>query len=138
MIVRYMLDTNLCIQVIRRPQSATAERFKQHIGAMCVSTITLHELHHGSEKSARPAFQRQLTDQLVSGLEVLEFDGAAAEHSGEIHATLAKAGQIIGAYDMLIAGHARSRGLTVVTNNLREFLRVEGLRCEDWLTKEAP
>lgn len=132
--LRYMLDTNLCIHVMRKPQSATAERFKQHIGAMGLSTITLHELYHGAEKSARPAFQRQLTDQLVSGLEVLEFDAEAAEHSGEIHATLAKAGQIIGAYDMLIAGHARSRGLTIVTNNMREFSRVDGLRCEDWLS----
>ena len=70
---------------------------------------------------------------MASRLAVLDFDAEAASHSGSIHATLAKTGSLIGAYDMLIAGHARSLGLVIVTNNLREFSRVDGLRCEDWL-----
>jgi tRNA(fMet)-specific endonuclease VapC len=131
--LHYMLDSNLCIQVMRTPKSATAEKFKQHHGTMCISTITLHELMHGAERASRREHQRQLVDDLTAGVEILQFDETAAEHSGQIHATLGKSGQIIGAYDMLIAGHARSRDLTVVTNNLREFRRVEGLRCEDWL-----
>lgn len=131
--MRYMLDSNLCIHVMRKPASDTAAKFKEHHGLMCISTITLHELIHGAEKSSRTAFQQQLVDDLTAGLDILHFDAEAASHSGQIHANLAKSGQIIGAYDMLIAGHARSRNLTLVTNNLREFSRVDGLRCEDWL-----
>ncbi len=131
--LRFMLDTNLCIHVMRHPGSPAGDRFKANSGTLCFSTITLHELLHGAERSSRPEYQRDLTMSLVSRLDVLDFDDAAAHHSGEIHARLAKAGRIIGAYDMLIAGHARSRGLSIVTNNLGEFTRVEGLRCEDWL-----
>ena len=135
--LRYMLDTNLCIHVMRNPDSPVRDRFKAHTGELCISMITLHELIHGADKSQRPEFQRELTMDLVSRLEVLNFDAEAANHSGNIHATLAKAGAIIGAYDMLIAGHARSLGLTIVTNNSREFSRVDGLRCEDWLAPSA-
>ena len=132
--MRYMLDSNVCIGLMRHPEGRLSAKFKAHSGELCVSTITVHELIHGAEKSRRPAYQRGVVQNFLSKLEVLEFDSLAADHSGNIHATLAKAGQIIGAFDMLIAGHARSLGLTVVTNNLREFTRVEGLRCEDWLS----
>ena len=130
--LRYMLDSNVCIHAMRNPDTRLKDRLKQHDGKLCISTITLHELIHGAERSRRPEYQRELTDDLVSLLEVRTFDSAAADHSGNIHATLAKAGQVIGAYDMLIAGHARSLGLKLITGNLREFNRVEGLRCEDW------
>ena len=132
MTLRFMLDTNVCINVLRRPSSEYRDKFNATRAELCVSTITLHELHHGAERSARPEYQRELIAELTSRLETLAFDGMAAEHSGNIHATLAKTGQVIGAYDMLIAGHARSLGLTIVTNNLREFDPVEGLRCEAW------
>jgi tRNA(fMet)-specific endonuclease VapC len=135
--LRYMLDTNVCIHVMRHPDSPIAPRFKAHAGELCISTITLHELFHGVERSSRPDFQRELTMDLVSRLDVLDFDDAAATQSGNIHATLARSGQLIGSYDMLIAGHARSLGFIIVTGNLREFSRVEGLRCEDWLALEA-
>lgn len=131
--LRFLLDTNLCIEVLRNPESPAAERFKANEVSLAISTITLHELHRGADKSRRPAFQRELTEKLIARLAVLEFDAEAASHSGNIHAVLGQSGQIIGAYDMLIAGHARSRGLIMVTNNLREFQRVDGLRCEDWL-----
>jgi tRNA(fMet)-specific endonuclease VapC len=133
--LRYMLDTNVCIHVMRNPDSSIAAQFKASGGSLCISTVTLHELLHGAERSRRPEYQRALTEDLASRLAVLNFDDLAANHSGNIHATLANAGQIIGAYDMLIAGHARSLGLIIVTNNLREFSRVDGLRCEDWLTE---
>ena len=135
--LRYMLDTNVCIHVMRHPDTPIAPRFKENEGGLCISTVTLHELQHGVEKSQRPKFQRALTLELTSRLAVLDFDANAASHSGSIHATLAKAGQLIGAYDMLIAGHARSLGLIVVTNNSKEFTRVDGLRCEDWLSGGA-
>lgn len=134
--LRFLLDTNICIHVLRHPDSGIADRFKTHGDALCISTVTLHELLHGAERSRRPDYHRELTEDLASRLTVLDFDAAAARHSGNIHATLAKSGQIIGAYDMLIAGHARSQGLTVVTGNLREFQRVEGLLCENWLASE--
>jgi tRNA(fMet)-specific endonuclease VapC len=117
---------------MRDPDGKVAAKFKAHAPDLSVSTITLHELIHGADKSRRPAHQRDLVMDLISKLNVIEFDDAAADHSGNIHATLAKAGNIIGAYDMLIAGHARSLGMTVVTTDLEDFVRVEGLRCEDW------
>lgn len=131
--LRYMLDSNICIHVMRHPESPVRLRLNAHAGELCVSTITMHELIHGAERSQRPSYQRELTMDFASHVKVLDFDAEAASHSGQIHASLAKSGQVIGAYDMLIAGHARSLGLTVVTNNLKEFSRVDGLRCEDWL-----
>ena len=128
-----MLDTNLCIRVLRdRPQSIRA-RFNAEADALCTSTIVLFELLYGVEKSARPAENRREVDRFAARLQVLPFDAEAAAHAGEIRATLERQGQPIGAYDVLVAGHARSRGLVVVTGNLGEFNRVAGLRSEDWL-----
>ena len=131
--LRYMLDTNICVAVTRNPEHPTLQRLDRHEGEICISTVTLHELFHGAERSQRPEYQRGEVRKFAAGLAVLDFDTKASEHSGHVHSALAKVGQIIGAYDMLIAGHARSLGLIVVTNNLKEFTRVEGLRCEDWL-----
>lgn len=131
--LRYMLDTNVCIEVLRKPLSPLLRRLDEQEREICVSTVTVHELLYGADKSQRPERQRDKVGRLLSGLAVLPFDESAADHSGNIHATLARAGSVIGSYDMLIAGHARSLGLIVVTNNLREFKRVDGLRCEDWL-----
>ena len=131
--VRYMLDTNVCIHVLRQPDSLIADRFKENEASLSISAITLHELHFGADRSQRPAYQRALTDKLAARLTVFEFGSDAASHSGNIHAALAKSGQLIGAYDMLIAGHARSLGLTVVTSDVNDFKRVDGLLYEDWL-----
>jgi tRNA(fMet)-specific endonuclease VapC len=131
--LRYMLDTNLCIRVLRdRPQSIRA-RFNAEADGLGISTIVLTELLHGAAKSARPIENRNEVERFASRLEVLSFDADAAAHAGEIRAALERDGRQIGSYDVLIAGHARSRGLVVVTGNLGEFNRVEGLRCEDWL-----
>ncbi|MDB5446664.1 MAG: plasmid maintenance protein [Phenylobacterium sp.] len=131
--LRYMLDTNLCVRVLRdRPQAARV-RFNLEAESLCISTIVLTELLHGAAKSARPEHNRQEVERFAARLEVLPFDAAAADHAAEIRAALERRGQVIGGYDLLIAGHARSRGLVVVTGNLVEFGRVEGLRCEDWL-----
>ena len=93
----------------------------------------LTELLHGAAKSARPIENRTEVERFANRLEVLPFDADAAAHAGDIRATLEREGRQIGGYDVLIAGHARSRGLIVVTGNLGEFDRVDGLRCEDWL-----
>ncbi|MBI0474041.1 tRNA(fMet)-specific endonuclease VapC [Sphingomonas sp. MA1305] len=131
--LRYLLDTNLCIRVLRdRPQSIR-ERFNAEADGLCISTVVLTELYHGAAKSARPVENRAEVERFANRLAVLPFDEAAAAHAGDIRAALEAEGRPIGGYDVLIAGHARSRGLIVVTGNLREFTRVDGLRCEDWL-----
>jgi tRNA(fMet)-specific endonuclease VapC len=96
----------------------------------------LTELLHGAEKSQRPADNRREVDRFAARLEVLPFDEGAAAHAGEIRAALERRGTSIEGYDVLIAGHARSRGLVLVTGNLGEFSRVDGLRSEDWLAGE--
>lgn len=132
--LRYMLDTNICIRVLRdRPQHMRA-RFNAEADGLCVSTVVLMELLHGAAKSARPVENRREVERFAARLDVLPFDAQAAAHAADIRASLEKRGQIIGAYDTQIAGHARSRGLICVTSNLGEFTRVEGLRCEDWLS----
>lgn len=131
--LRYLLDTNLCIRVLRdRPQSIRA-RFNSEADGLCISTIVLTELLHGAAKSARPTENRAEVERFAGRVEVLPFDAEAAAHAGEIRAALEREGRSIGGYDVLIAGHARSRGLIVVTGNRGEFDRVAGLRCEDWL-----
>jgi tRNA(fMet)-specific endonuclease VapC len=130
--LRYMLDTNLCIRVLRdRPQALRA-RFNAEADGMAISTIVLTELLHGAAKSARPEHNRREVERFAARLEVLAFDADAAGHAADIRATLERRGQVIGGYELLIAGHARSRGLIVVTGDLGEFTRVEGLRAEDW------
>ena len=131
---RWLLDTNLCIRVLRDRPAGLRERFNREADALCISTIVLTELLYGAEKSARPAENRRAVEQFAARLTLLPFDDAAAAHAANIRATLERQGLPIGGYDVLIAGHARSRGLVVVTGNLREFNRVEGLRSEDWLS----
>lgn len=129
----HMLDTSLCIRVLRDRLPGLRPRFNAEAGTLCISTVTLAELAHGAAKSARPAETSREVERFAARLEVLPFDAAAAAHAGAIRADLERRGTPIGPYDALIAGHARSRGLTVVTGNLREFKRVDGLRSEDWL-----
>ena len=107
-------------------------RFKAERGNLAISTIVLYELLYGAENSQDPTVARAKVNEFAAAVEVAEFDRAAAAHSGEIRAELRKKGQLIGAYDLLIAGHARSLGLKLISGNLREFSRVDGLRCEDW------
>lgn len=132
--LRYMLDTNLCIRVLRDHPPNLRERFNREADGLCISTVVLTELLHGAEKSARPENNRRVVENFAARLAVPAFDVGAAGHAAQIKAALERRGQVIGAYDVLIAGHARSRGLVVVTGNLGEFSRVDGLRAEDWLT----
>lgn len=130
---RYLLDTDLCIRVLRdRPPQARV-RFNASADELTTSTVVLTELLHGAAKSARPDHNRREVERFAARLTVLDFDATAAAHAADIRAGLERQGLAIGGYDVLIAGHARSRGLIVVTGNLREFSRVDGLRCEDWL-----
>ena len=131
--IEAMLDANLCIRVLRdRPQSISA-RFITEAPKLAISTIVLYELQHGAERSQRSAHQHGLVAAFAANLTVLDFDSNASLHAAQIKADLELKGNIIGPNDLLIAGHARSLGLKLVTGNLREFSRVDGLRCEDWL-----
>lgn len=131
--LRHMLDTDLCIRLLRDRPQGLRPRFNAEAETLCISTITLAELLHGAEKSARPIENRREVEGFAGRLATLPFDESAAAHAGNITAELGRKGMLIGPYDLLIAGHARSRGLIVITGNLREFLRVDGLRAEDWL-----
>lgn len=131
--LKYMLDTNIAIYVLKnRPLSALAN-FNRHAGQMCISAITLAELLHGAEKSAKPEHNLRQVEDFVSRLEALDYGSKAAAHYGDIRADLERKGTPIGVNDLHIAGHARSEGLTLVTNNIREFERIEGLRLDNWV-----
>jgi tRNA(fMet)-specific endonuclease VapC len=130
--LRFLLDTNLCIRVLRDRPPSLRERFNREADGLATSTIVLTELLHGAAKSARPESNRREVENFALRLEVLAYDSSAAYHAADIRAALERRGRSIGGYDVLIAGHARSRGLIVVTGNRGEFDRVEGLRCEDW------
>lgn len=125
--LRYLPDTNLCIRVIRDRPASLRLRFDSESSALCISDVVLFELLYGAEKSARPAENRLVVERFAARLSVLPFDSDAATHVAEIRTNLERQGSVIGAYDLLIAGHARSRGLIVVTGNLKEFARVVGL-----------
>lgn len=131
--LRYMLDTNIVIYTIKKRPPEVKRLFDAHAGHLCMSAVTLGELVYGAEKSSNPVLNQQVIDGLVARLEVLPFDAAAASHHGQLRAELAKKGTPIGPYDEMIAAHARACGLIVVTNNLREFRRVPGLRVENWV-----
>jgi tRNA(fMet)-specific endonuclease VapC len=130
--LRNMLDTNLCIRLLRDRPQVLRPRFNAEADTLCISTITLTELLHGAAKSGRVE-SRRAVEGFAARLTVLAFDEDAAAHSADIRAELERKGMPIGGYDLLIAGHARSRGLVVITGNLKEFSRVDGLRAEDWL-----
>ena len=130
--LRFLLDTNLCIRVLRDRSPALRDRFNREADAMAISTIVLTELLHGAAKSARPESNRGAVEDFASRLEILPYDAAAAYHAADIRAPLERQGRGIGGYDVLIAGHARSRGLIVVTGNRGQFDRVDGLICQDW------
>jgi tRNA(fMet)-specific endonuclease VapC len=131
--LKYMLDTNICIFTVKNKPQAVREKFNLHRQQLCISTVTLMELIYGAEKSLSPERNLTVIEGFIARLEVLDYDRHAAVHTGQIRAEQAKAGQPIGPYDQMIAGHARSRGFIVVTNNIREFSRVSGLRAEDWI-----
>lgn len=131
--LKYMLDTSIAIYVIKRRPPEALATFNQHAGQLCISSITVAELMHGVEKSARPDHNLRQVEDFTSRLTVLEYGNKAASHYGDIRAVLERKGAPVGVNDLHIAGHARSEGLTLVTNNMKEFERVEALRLENWV-----
>ena len=129
----YMLDTNICIYVMKTYPPAILKRLNALAERLCISSIALGELHYGAEKSAHRAENLAAIEHFTARLEVLSFGEKAAAHYGQLRAELERAGTPCGIHDMQIGGHARSEGLIVVTNNLREFLRMPGLRTDNWV-----
>ena len=130
--LKYMLDTNICIFTIKNKPQIVREAFQQHYDRMCISFVTLMELIYGAEKSALAEKNLRVVEGFAARLEVLNYGVEAATHTGQVRAELAKLGTPIGPYDSMIAAHARALGLVLVTNNTREFERVPGLRLADW------
>jgi tRNA(fMet)-specific endonuclease VapC len=133
-VLKYLLDTNILIYVIKNRPAAARERFMRHHGQMAVSTVSLMELIYGAERSAAPERNLRDIEGLIARMDVLSFDAFAAAHAGRIRVDLSREGTPIGPYDQMIAGHARSLGLTLVSNNVKDFERVPGLLLENWAT----
>lgn len=130
--MRYMLDTNICIYLINKRPPKVLDRFHRiEVGDIGVSAVTVAELAYGVAKSGS-ARNRAALEGFLLPLEVADFDQKAAWKFGEIRSALERAGKPIGPYDMQIAAHALALGCAVVTNNLREFQRVPGLKVENW------
>lgn len=130
----HLLDTSIVIYVIKRRPVDVLDSFNANATRMAISVVTLAELLHGAEKSSRPAANLAVVEDFASRLEVLPYTAKAALHYGQIRAALERQGPPIGVNDLHIAAHARSEGLTLVTNNLGEFSRVPALQIENWLT----
>ena len=131
--LKYLLDTNIVIYVIKRRPIEILSTFNRNTGKMAVSSITEVELYYGAERSQRPYENALVVEEFLSHLTVLSYDSKAAQHFGNIKADLAKKGSLIGENDLHIAAHARSCGLILVSNNMREFQRVPNLMLENWI-----
>lgn len=134
MSVRYLLDTNICIYIIKHNPPAVRERFAQHAASeLAMSVVTLGELRFGAEKSRARAKAIESIHRLEKVLQIAPMPTVAGEHYGEIRAALQKKGQVIGNNDLWLAAHARAEGWILVTNNVREFSRVPQLKIENWV-----
>ncbi len=135
--LRYLLDTNIVIYVLKRRPIEVLQIFNQHAQHMAISAITLAELLHGAEKSEKPTQNLAVIEDFCSRLDVLPYSAKAAQHYGMIRASLEKIGEPIGVNDLHIAAHARAEGLVLVTNNLKEFNKVPALQLENWVNSST-
>lgn len=131
--LKYLLDTNIVIYVLKRRPKEVLEVFNINASRMAISSITLSELLYGAEKSQNIDRNLEAIEEFISHLDVLPYDAKASQHYGQIKAALEKKGEIIGENDIHIAAHAISQGLILVSNNLREFKRVPNLAFENWV-----
>ena len=132
--MKYMLDTNMCIYIIKRKPQGVVERFlRTEISQIGVSSITLSELMYGVSKSSKPEQNQMALTQFMAPLEILPYGDDAAQYYGGIRAYLEKQGTPIGSLDMLIAAHALSASCTLITNNEKEFIRIPNLKIENWV-----
>ena len=134
--MKYMLDTNICIYLIKQQPREVIDKFQGIIpGEIAISSVTVAEMMYGVRKSQHKERNRSALESFLAPLEMVDFDFKAAEHYGVIRAHLEKMGTPIGAYDLMIAAHALSLGLILVTNNEREFQRIPDLIVENWVNQ---
>jgi len=131
--IKYFLDSNIVIYVMKRRPIELLETFNQNASRMAISAITMSDLHHGAEKSVRVTQNQEVIEDFASRLEVLPYTEKASQHYGSIRSVLEKSGLVIGVNDLHIAAHARSEGLVLVTNNVRKFERIPALAVENWV-----
>lgn len=132
--MKYMLDTNICIYLIKKKPHSVIRRLKKtKISDVCISSITLSELEYGVEKSEKRNQNKTALAEFITPIEVFPYDDLASAHYGQLRAFLEKKGQPLGSLDMLMSAHALSRNLILVTNNVREFKRVPNLKIENWV-----
>jgi tRNA(fMet)-specific endonuclease VapC len=133
MTVRYLLDTNICIYISKHNPPVVRERFARHTSdELAISVVTLGELRFGAEKSQSRERALSVISQLESSMQIAPLTETAGEHYGQIRAALQQRGELIGNNDLWLAAHARAEGWILVTNNEREFVRVDGLQVENW------
>lgn len=131
--MKLMLDTNICIYIIKQKPPAVLKQFKSYsIGDIGISSITLAELQYGVAKSQHVQKNREALEEFILPLEIADFDEKASRVYGTIRAMIEKAGKPIGSMDMLIGSHALALGATLVTNNTKEFKRIKNLKVVDW------
>lgn len=133
--MRYMLDTNICIYIIREKPIKVLKKLRTFdLSDIIISAITHSELEYGVAKSSHREENREALIKFLTPLEIVPYDDKAAADYGQIRTHLERRGAVVGAMDMLIGAHARSIPVTLVTNNLKEFKRIPGLRAENWTT----
>jgi len=129
-----MLDTNICIYIIKKRPETVREKLKQYdVGDVALSSITVSELYYGAYKSQHVDRNLLALEHFLRPFDILDFDSQASKRYGKIRAALERSGNIIGGLDMLIAAHALSEDMILITNNTKEFKRVEGLELDNWV-----
>lgn len=132
----YLIDTNICIYIMNDHPPEVIQKFRDMgVGNICISSITVSELQYGAHKSKQIEKNLKRLDEFLRPFEIISYDESASKHYGQIRSYLEKQGNIIGPLDMLIAAHALSENLTLITNNEKEFKRVKSLEVENWVTK---
>jgi len=133
-LIKYLIDTNICIYIMNKRPTGIIHKFKRFdVGEICVSTITVSELQYGVSKSKNRRLNKQRIEEFLSPLEILPYDEIAASIYGDIRIQLEKRGEPIGPLDLLIAAHALSKNLVLISNNEKEFKRVKNLKVENWV-----
>ena len=132
----FLIDTNICIYIINDHPPEVVQKFREiGVGNICISSITVSELQYGAYKSKQIKKNIKRLDEFLRPFEIISYDESASKHYGQIRSYLELQGNVIGPLDMLIAAHAISENLTLITNNEKEFKRVKSLEVENWVTK---
>ncbi len=135
--MKFLIDTNICIYIMNDHPPEVIQRFKKiGVGDVCISSVTVSELHYGACKSKQIKKNMKRLEEFLSPFEIISYDESASECYGKIRSRLEKQGNVIGPLDMLIAAHALSENLTLITNNEKEFKRVKSLKVENWVAKQ--